>query len=72
MEEILYISHCDEEYCSMGSAEFNCPSCTEYNVNYGNLWHEAYMDGVIDTCNHCKVELITEIIKNVMYIRVNE
>lgn len=70
MEEILYISHC--EYCDMGSAKFNCPSCKKYNVNYGELWHEAYSSGILDTCNHCKVELVTEIINSVVYVRINE
>jgi YgiT-type zinc finger domain-containing protein len=42
--ELEFIRHCDDDLCDLGSAEYTCPSCGKYIVDYGDLWWE-YFDG---------------------------
>lgn len=62
-KEAYFIQHCDDENCSLGTLEFDCPICSKHNVNYDNFYDDDKLyrgDKVELICEHCKKELIIE------------
>jgi len=61
--EARFIGHCDEIECSLGTFEYKCPACFEYNVDYV-LWFEEdeIWKGkeVCFNCPDCGEELVVE------------
>jgi len=57
--EVYFYQCCDEEYCDMGSCEFECPVCKLWNVEYGGLWYEQYNSSYKENieCQGCKTML---------------
>ena len=73
--EINFYAHCDEENCTMGSAEYNCPNCKEYIIEYGGLWYDysEYNKRILETiCPKCNIELVakSEKFEWIIYIKI--
>lgn len=57
--EILFIDHC-EPACGLGSAEFTCPFCNKWIIDYGDVWYN-FGEYTLEkeakfTCEKCKNE----------------
>lgn len=38
VNDVYHYSHCEDQDCSLGNAEFDCPCCESTNVDYGDVW----------------------------------
>lgn len=58
--KVDYIQHCDDENCSMGTAEWTCPACDKHNIDYGDLFYDEHEknSNLVLECEHCKCEWI--------------
>lgn len=66
-EEALFIPHCDNPRCELGTFEFTCPSCKKYIVDYKVWWEqdEIYQGQPHNfNCVKCSRGLIVEYDKN--------
>lgn len=53
--EMFYIPHCDNEHCSLGTAEWDCPKCDGHNVEYGDFFYEEFDEHKGELCcDKCK------------------
>ena len=60
-----FIEHCDDENCSLGTFEYDCPLCNKHGVDYEVFYEdmEIYRGNVVDfDCEHCKNKLAVEYI----------
>lgn len=61
---VYFIQHCDDENCSLGTVEYECPQCNKLNVEYDNFYEEYNIGNhnptytVKTSCEHCHIELI--------------
>jgi len=61
--EAYFIGHCDEVDCSLGTFEYKCPVCFEFNTDYVLWWEEDEIwKGKVVTfnCPDCGEELVIE------------
>ncbi len=63
--EVEFYRHCDDGSCSLGYAEFKCPSCGELIHEYGELWwiHDSPKEGdngCESYCRACKTTFLME------------
>jgi Zn finger protein HypA/HybF involved in hydrogenase expression len=63
--EAYFIPHCDDEFCTLGTLEFGCPSCGKHNVNYDNYYDDELLykgEKIHLECEHCNEPLSIELI----------
>lgn len=55
--DALFISHCDDDNCTLGSFEYECPNCDKIQNDYEIWWKQDDLyDGKIErfTCESCQ------------------
>lgn len=58
MSEPVFISHCDDGGCDLGSVEYDCPACGRANRDFGQFWWDRYSTPAYSQCEKCKTKLV--------------
>jgi hypothetical protein len=54
--EINFYEHCDYEHCALGSAEFECPNCHKWVIDYGEVWWSYCLTEKMQLAYECDCE----------------
>ena len=55
--KVLFVPHCDDFSCDLGSVEYQCPKCNKFNIDFDLWWKEGELyDGkkftiICESCN---------------------
>lgn len=69
-----FIPHCEEEGCTLGTLEFDCPYCSKSNVNYDNYYDDDKVfrgEKVAIECHHCTNTVVLEC-DNILGVHVHQ
>lgn len=63
-DQIYFCTHCEEDGCDLGHAEYSCPRCNSLNEDFGDLWWGHNTVGltriIVDSCGNCSVGLVAK------------
>ena len=57
--DVTFVGHCDDEWCGLGTAEFDCIVCGMCVFDYDDLWYsQEDPNGVMvnTKCESCKTD----------------
>lgn len=58
MSEPVFVSHCDDGVCDLGSVEYDCPACGSANRDFAGFWWDRYSTPAYSQCEKCRTKLM--------------